>query len=142
MLFRSITCNLRVLHVTLCLEVVTQRQLRCVCPEVGCSQGEEGESLPLGGEGERKVGARYEVRFQDDRFPVLAAYGFPCADAEMDAEPVGVRAGAAHAVYFRLRALYAVLPGVDAVFDLAGGGVWMLCVDFHGRFDCRCSRAF
>ena len=38
--------------------------------------------------------------------------------------------------------VYTVLPGVDAVFDLAGGGVWMLCVDFHGRFDCRCSRAF
>ncbi len=44
----------------------------------------------------------------------------------MDAEPVGVRAGTAYAVYFRLRSLYAVLPGVDAVFDLAGGGVWML----------------
>ena len=56
----------------------------------------------------------------------MAAYGFPCADAEMDAEPVGVCAGSAHAVYFRLRSLYAVLPGVAAVFDLAGGGVWML----------------
>ena len=44
----------------------------------------------------------------------------------MDAEPVGVRTGAAHAVYFRLRPLYTVLPGVDAVFDLAGGGVWLL----------------
>ncbi len=41
----------------------------------------------------------------------------------MDAEPVGVCAGAAHAVYFRLRSLYAVLPGVDAVFDLTGGRV-------------------
>ena len=88
------------------------------------------------------AGAGYEVRYQDDRFPVLAAYGFPCADAEMDAEPVGVRTGAAHAVYFRLRPLYAVLPGVAAIFDLAGGRVWMLCVDFHGRFDCGCSRAF
>ena len=56
----------------------------------------------------------------------MAAYGFPCADAEMDAEPVGVRTGAAHAVYFRLRSLYAVLPGVDAFFDLAGGRVWLL----------------
>ncbi len=56
----------------------------------------------------------------------MAAYGFPCADAEMDAEPVGVRAGAAHAVYFRLRSLYAVLPGVVAVFDPAGGRVWLL----------------
>jgi hypothetical protein len=78
----------------------------------------------------------------------LAAYGFPCADAEMDAEPVGVRAGSAHAVYLRLRPLYAVLPGVDAVFDLAGGRVWMLpayhCWDSHCRsrgmvqwLDCR-----
>ena len=56
----------------------------------------------------------------------MAAYGFPCADAEMDAEPVVVRAGSAHAVYLRLRPLYAVLPGVDAVFDLAGGRVWLL----------------
>ena len=56
----------------------------------------------------------------------MADYCFPCANAEMDAEPVGVRAGSAHAVYFRLRSLYAVLPGVAAVFDLAGGGVWML----------------
>ena len=56
----------------------------------------------------------------------MADYCFPCADAEMDAEPVGVRAGAAHAVYFRLRPLYAVLPGVAAVFDFAGGRVWML----------------
>ena len=78
----------------------------------------------------------------------MAAYGFPCADAEMDAEPVGVRAGSAHAVYLRLRPLYAVLPGVDAVFDLAGGRVWMLpayhCWDSHCRsrgmvqwLDCR-----
>ena len=44
----------------------------------------------------------------------------------MDAEPVGVRTGSAHAVYLRLRPLYTVLPGVAAVFDLAGGGVWML----------------
>ena len=56
----------------------------------------------------------------------MAAYGFPCADAEMDAEPVGVRAGSAHAVYFRLWSLYAVLPGVAAVFDFAGGRVWLL----------------
>ena len=78
----------------------------------------------------------------------MADYCFPCADAEMDAEPVGVRAGAAHAVYFWLRSLYAVLPGVDAVFDLAGGGVWMLsahhCRNGHRgsrgmvqRLDCR-----
>ena len=78
----------------------------------------------------------------------MAAYGFPCADAEMDAEPVGVCAGTAHAVYFRLRSLYAVLPGVAAVFDFAGGRVWMLpayhCWDSHCRsrgmvqwLDCR-----
>ena len=78
----------------------------------------------------------------------MADYCFPCADAEMDAEPVGVRAGTAYAVYFRLRSLYAVLPGVDAVFDLAGGGVWMLsahhCRNGHRgsrgmvqRLDCR-----
>ena len=78
----------------------------------------------------------------------MAAYGFPCADAEMDAEPVSVCAGAAHAVYLRLRPLYAVLPGVDAVFDFAGGRVWMLpayhCWDSHCRsrgmvqwLDCR-----
>lgn len=47
-----------------------------------------------------------------------------------------------YAVCFRLRSLYAVLPGVAAVFDFTGGRVWLLCVDFHGRFDCRCSRAF
>ena len=66
----------------------------------------------------------------------MAAYGFPCADAEMDAEPVGVCAGAAHAVYFRLRPLYAVLPGVAAVFDFAGGGVRMLSA--HHRRDGHC----
>ena len=27
-------------------------------------------------------------------------------------------------------------------FDFAGSRVWMLCVDFYGRFDCRCSRTF
>ena len=66
----------------------------------------------------------------------MAAYGFPCADAEMDAEPVGVRAGAAHAVYFRLRSLYAVLPGVAAVFDFTGGRVWMLPA--HHRRNSHC----
>ena len=69
----------------------------------------------------------------------MADYCFPCADAEMDAEPVGVRAGTAYAVYFRLRPLYAVLPGVDAVFDLAGGGVWMLSAH-HRRNGHRGSR--
>ena len=33
----------------------------------------------------------------------MVDYCFPCADAEMDAEPVGVRADSAHAVYLRLR---------------------------------------
>ena len=55
----------------------------------------------------------------------------------MDAEPVGVRAGSAHAVYLRLRPLYAVLPGVDAVFDLAGGGVWMLPAHHRRNSHCR-----
>ena len=67
----------------------------------------------------------------------MADYCFPCADAEMDAEPVGVRAGSAHAVYFWLRPLYAVLPGVDAVFDLAGGGVWMLPAHHRRNSHCR-----
>ena len=67
----------------------------------------------------------------------MAAYGFPCADAEMDAEPVGVCAGAAHAVYFRLRSLYAVLPGVAAVFDLAGGRVWLLPAPHRRNGHCR-----
>ena len=55
----------------------------------------------------------------------------------MDAEPVGVRAGSAHAVYLRLRPLYTVLPGVAAVFDLAGGGVWMLPAPHRRNGHCR-----
>ena len=55
----------------------------------------------------------------------------------MDAEPVGVCAGAAHAVYFRLRSLYAVLPGVDAVFDFAGGRVWLLPAPHRRNGHCR-----
>ena len=38
--------------------------------------------------------------------------------------------------------LYTLYCRVAAVFDFAGGRVWMLCVDFYGRFDCRCGRAF
>ena len=67
----------------------------------------------------------------------MADYGFPCADAEMDAEPVGVCAGTAYAVYFRLRPLYAVLPGVAAVFDLAGGRVWLLSAPHRRNGHCR-----
>ena len=67
----------------------------------------------------------------------MADYCFPCADAEMDAEPVSVCAGSAHAVYFRLRSLYAVLPGVAAVFDLAGGRVWMLPAHHRRNSHCR-----
>ena len=67
----------------------------------------------------------------------MADYCFPCADAEMDAEPVGVRAGSAHAVYFRLWSLYAVLPGMAAVFDLAGGGVWLLPAHHRRNGHCR-----
>ena len=55
----------------------------------------------------------------------------------MDAEPVGVCAGAAHAVYFWLRPLYAVLPGVDAVFDLAGSRVWLLSAPHSRNGHCR-----
>ena len=55
----------------------------------------------------------------------------------MDAEPVGVRAGSAHAVYFRLRPLYAVLSGVDAVFDLAGGRAWLLPAPHRRNGHCR-----
>ena len=36
---------------------------------------------------------------------VFAAYGFPCADAEIDIESVGICACAADAVYFWLRTL-------------------------------------
>ena len=67
----------------------------------------------------------------------MVDYCFPCADAEMDAEPVGVRADSAHAVYLRLRPLYTVLPGVDAVFDLAGGGVWLLPAPHRRNGHCR-----
>jgi len=67
----------------------------------------------------------------------LAAYGFPCADAEMDSEPVGVCVDSAHAVYFRLRSLYAVLPGAAAVFDLAGGRVWLLPAPHRRNGHCR-----
>ena len=67
----------------------------------------------------------------------MVDYCFPCADAEMDAEPVGVCAGSAHAVYLRLRPLYTVLPGVDAVFDLAGGGVWLLPAPHRRNGHCR-----
>lgn len=54
----------------------------------------------------------------------------------MDAEPVSVCAGSAHAVYLRLRSLYAVLPGVAAVFDFTGGRVWMLPA--HHRRNSHC----
>ena len=67
----------------------------------------------------------------------MAAYGFPCADAEMDAEPVGVCADTAHAVYFRLRSVYPVLPGVAAVFDFAGGRVWLLPAPHRRNGHCR-----
>ena len=43
---------------------------------------------------------------------------------------------------FRLRSVYPVLPGVAAVFDFAGGRVWLLFADFHGCFDRGCGGAF
>jgi len=42
-----------------------------------------------------------------------------------------------YAVYFRLRSLYAVLPGVDAVFDFAGGRVWLLPAHHRRNSHCR-----
>ena len=41
------------------------------------------------------------------------------------------------AVYFRLRSLYAVLPGVAAIFDLAGGRVWLLPAPHRRNGHCR-----
>ena len=79
-----------------------------------------------------------ESKTQIQRFIRLTSL----TDAEMDAEPVGVCAGTAHAVYFRLRPLYSLLSGVAAVFDLAGGRVWLLCADLHGGFDRGCGGAF
>ena len=49
--------------------------------------------------GERH-GARYEVHFLRWSFFRFAAYGFPCVDAEIDIESVGICACAADAVYF------------------------------------------
>jgi len=37
---------------------------------------------------------------------------------------------------------YSLLSGVAAVFDLAGGRVWLLCADLHGGFDRGCGGAF
>ena len=65
---------------------------------------------------EPKLNIKEETSTKKTRFPVLVDYGFPCADAEMDDEPVGVRAGSAHAVYLRLRPLYTVLPGSGCSF--------------------------
>ena len=80
-----------------------------------------------------KVGARYDVYAEENcSFSYFAFRCFSGSDGKMVAEPVGVRAGAAHAVYFRLRSLYAVLPGVVTVFDFAGGRVWMLSAH-HSR---------
>ncbi len=39
--------------------------------------------------------------------------------------------------YFRLRSLYAVLPGVAAVFDFTGGRVWMLPAHHRRNSHCR-----
>ena len=35
-----------------------------------------------------------------------------------------------------------LLSGMAAVFDLAGGRVWLLCADLHGGFDRGCGGAF
>ena len=78
---------------------------------------------------------QYEIRSKSSPVSCGSPERISGADAEMDAEPVGVCAGTAHAVYFRLRSLYSLLSGVAAVFDLAGGRVWLLCADLHGGFD-------
>ena len=85
---------------------------------------------------------QYEIRSKGSPISCGSPECISGADAEMDAEPVGVCAGTAHAVYFRLRSLYAVLPGVAAVFDFAGGRVWLLFPGFYGCFDRRGSGAF
>ena len=85
---------------------------------------------------------QYEIRSKGSPISCGSPQCISGTDAEMDAEPVGVCAGTAHAVYFRLRPLYSLLSGVAAVFDLAGGRVWLLCADLHGGFDRGCGGAF
>ena len=80
---------------------------------------------------------QYEIRSKGSPISCGSPECISGTDAEMDAEPVGVCAGTAHAVYFRLRPLYTVLPGVDAVFDLAGGGVWLLPAPHRRNGHCR-----
>ena len=80
---------------------------------------------------------QYEIRSKSSPISCGSPECISGTDAEMDAEPVGVRTGAAHAVYFRLRSLYAVLPGVDAVFDFAGGRVWLLPAPHRRNGHCR-----
>ena len=80
---------------------------------------------------------QYEIRSKGSPVSCGSPECISGTDAEMDAEPVGVCAGTAHAVYFRLRPLYTVLPGVDAVFDLAGGGVWLLPAPHRRNGHCR-----
>ena len=80
---------------------------------------------------------QYEIRSKSSPVSCGSPECISGTDAEMDAEPVGVCAGTAHAVYFRLRPLYTVLPGVDAVFDLAGGGVWLLPAPHRRNGHCR-----
>ena len=80
---------------------------------------------------------QYEIRSKGSPISCGSPQCISGTDAEMDAEPVGVCAGTAHAVYFRLRPLYTVLPGVDAVFDLAGGGVWLLPAPHRRNGHCR-----
>ena len=80
---------------------------------------------------------QYEIRSKSSPVSCGSPECISGADAEMDAEPVGVCVDSAHAVYFRLRSLYAVLPGVAAVFDLAGGRVWLLPAPHRRNGHCR-----
>ena len=80
---------------------------------------------------------QYEIRSKSSPVSCGSPECISGADAEMDAEPVGVCADTAHAVYFRLRSVYPVLPGVAAVFDFAGGRVWLLPAPHRRNGHCR-----
>ena len=67
-----------------------------------------------------------EIRGKSSSSPSGSGECISGFDAAVDAESVRFHPCTADDVYFRLWALHAVLPGVDAVLDPAGGRVWML----------------
>ena len=67
-----------------------------------------------------------EIRGKSSSSPSGSGECISGFDAAVDAESVRFHPCTADDVYFRLWALHAVLPGVAAVFDFAGGRVWML----------------